>query len=38
MEVAKSNHLMKEKGRAVLKALRPLRVIPMDVERALSRG
>jgi len=33
--VAKSNHLMKEKGRAVLKALRPLRVIPMDVERAL---
>jgi len=33
--VAKSNHLLKEKGRSVLKALRPLRVIPMDAERAL---
>jgi len=33
--VAKSSHLVKEKGRSVLKALRPLRVIPMDAERAL---
>merc|ERR1719387_3382167 len=28
-------NLVKEKGRSVLKALRPLRVIPMDAERAL---
>jgi hypothetical protein len=33
--VGKSNHLLKEKGRSVLKALRPLRVIPMDAERSL---
>jgi len=33
--VGKSNHLLREKGRCVLKALRPLRVIPMDAERAL---
>jgi len=33
--VAKSNLLLKEKGRSVLKALRPLRVIPMDAERSL---
>jgi len=33
--VGKSSHLIKEKARTVLKALRPLRVIPMDAERAL---
>jgi hypothetical protein len=33
--VGKSNHLFKEKGRTVLKAVRPLRVIPMDMERTL---
>jgi len=33
--VGKSSHLIKEKARTVLKALRPLRVIPMDVERSL---